>query len=111
MSFARTATFCALQITSIDGTGDEECPHFQNRFGNPATHVTPTRSLLVPKLHHTIKEGSMCPMCMTSAALIAASSASGAGVLGFIVFKFRALRCRQRELASNHRTRSGADHE
>lgn len=34
----------------------------------------------------------MCPMCMTSAAIIAASSASGAGVLGYLVLKFRALR-------------------
>ena len=36
----------------------------------------------------------MCPMCMTSAALIAASGASGAGVLGLIALKFRALRSR-----------------
>ena len=41
----------------------------------------------------------MCPMCMTSAAVIAAGSASGVGVLGFIVFKFRALRRRAREFS------------
>lgn len=34
----------------------------------------------------------MCPLCMTSAAVIAAGSASGAGVLGFIVMKVRAMR-------------------
>jgi hypothetical protein len=34
----------------------------------------------------------MCPMCMTSAALIAASGASGAGVLGFVALKFKAMR-------------------
>jgi hypothetical protein len=43
----------------------------------------------------------MCPMCMTTAAVIAASSASGAGVLGLIAIKFRALRRFRRESASH----------
>ena len=34
----------------------------------------------------------MCPMCIASAAVIAAGSASGAGVLGLIVLKVRAMR-------------------
>ena len=33
----------------------------------------------------------MCPMCITSAAIIAASSASGVGVLGFVALKIRRL--------------------
>lgn len=33
----------------------------------------------------------MCPMCMTTA-IVAASGVSGAGVLGFIALKVRALR-------------------
>lgn len=33
----------------------------------------------------------MCPMCMTTAAIVAASSASGAGVLGFVALKLRGL--------------------
>ena len=37
----------------------------------------------------------MCPMCMTSAAVIAASSASGAGLLGLAVIKWRAFRHRR----------------
>lgn len=36
----------------------------------------------------------MCPMCMASAAFIAAGGASGAGVLGLIVLKIRAMRRR-----------------
>jgi hypothetical protein len=43
----------------------------------------------------------MCPMCITSAAVIAAGSASGAGVLGFILFKLRALRRPGRELSQS----------
>ena len=31
----------------------------------------------------------MCPACMTTAAVIVAGSASGAGVLGFMAVKFR----------------------
>lgn len=31
----------------------------------------------------------MCPACMTTAALVVAGSASGAGVLGFLAAKFR----------------------
>ena len=34
----------------------------------------------------------MCPVCMTSAALVAAGTTSGAGVLGFVAVKFRWLR-------------------
>lgn len=34
----------------------------------------------------------MCPMCMTSAAIIAAGGASGAGILGLLVVKLRSLR-------------------
>ena len=34
----------------------------------------------------------MCPMCMTTAAIVAAGSASGAGVLGFLALKLRGLR-------------------
>jgi hypothetical protein len=50
----------------------------------------------------------MCPMCMTTAAVVAASTASGAGVLGFVAVKFRSLRRRRRErstpeLAKFHR--------
>ena len=37
----------------------------------------------------------MCPMCMASAAVIVAGGASGAGVLGLIVLKVRALRRRR----------------
>lgn len=37
----------------------------------------------------------MCPMCMTSAVVIAASSASGAGVLGLLIVKLRSLRMQQ----------------
>jgi hypothetical protein len=53
----------------------------------------------------------MCPMCMTGAALIAASSASGAGVLGFIAIRFRTLRRRRRELTPRNRLASGADND
>ena len=34
----------------------------------------------------------MCPLCMTNAALVVAGATSGAGVLGFVVVKVRALR-------------------
>ena len=34
----------------------------------------------------------MCPVCMTTAAMVAAGSTSGAGVLGFLAFKFRLFR-------------------
>ena len=34
----------------------------------------------------------MCPLCMTSAALVIAGATSGAGVLGFVALKVRALR-------------------
>jgi hypothetical protein len=47
----------------------------------------------------------MCPLCMTTAALVAAGTASGAGVLGFAVVKFRALRL-QRRVASTSQPKS-----
>ena len=31
----------------------------------------------------------MCPVCMTTAVLVAAGTSSGAGVLGFMAVKFR----------------------
>ena len=31
----------------------------------------------------------MCPVCLTTAALVAAGTTSGAGVLGFVAAKFR----------------------
>jgi hypothetical protein len=34
----------------------------------------------------------MCPVCMTTAVLVAAGTTSGAGVLGFVAVKFRWLR-------------------
>ena len=34
----------------------------------------------------------MCPLCMTNAALVVAGATSGAGVLGFVAVKVRALR-------------------
>ena len=39
----------------------------------------------------------MCPLCMTNAALIVAGATSGAGVLGFVAVKVRALRRHRRE--------------
>ena len=39
----------------------------------------------------------MCPICMTTAAVVAASTASGAGVLGFVAVKVRAVRRQRRE--------------
>jgi hypothetical protein len=39
----------------------------------------------------------MCPICMTNVALVAASATSGAGVLGFVALKVRALRRHRRE--------------
>jgi len=38
----------------------------------------------------------MCPLCMTTAVIAAAGTASGAGVLGVIALKVRALRRRGR---------------
>ena len=34
----------------------------------------------------------MCPVCMTNAVVVVAGAASGAGVLGFVAVKVRALR-------------------
>ena len=39
----------------------------------------------------------MCPICMTNAAVVVASAASGAGVVGFVAVKVRALRRHRRE--------------
>jgi hypothetical protein len=39
----------------------------------------------------------MCPLCMTNAALVIAGATSGAGVLGFVVVKVRALRRHRRQ--------------
>jgi hypothetical protein len=36
----------------------------------------------------------MCPICLTTATVVAASTTSGVGVLGFIVVRFRTLRRR-----------------
>jgi hypothetical protein len=33
----------------------------------------------------------MCPICLTTATVVAASTTSGAGVLGLIALRFRAL--------------------
>jgi hypothetical protein len=39
----------------------------------------------------------MCPICMTNAVLVVGSATSGAGVLGYVVVKLRALRRHRRE--------------
>ena len=39
----------------------------------------------------------MCPLCMTYAALVVAGATSGAGVLGLVAVKVRALRRYRRE--------------
>jgi hypothetical protein len=39
----------------------------------------------------------MCPLCMTNAALVVAGATSGAGVVGFVALKVRALRRHRRE--------------
>jgi len=33
----------------------------------------------------------MCPICMTTAALVAAGTTTGAGVIGLVAVKFRSL--------------------
>ena len=38
----------------------------------------------------------MCPLCITTTALVAAGTASGVGVLGFVALKLKALRRRSR---------------
>ena len=40
----------------------------------------------------------MCPLCVTNAALVVAGAASGAGVVGFVAVKVRALRRHRRDL-------------
>jgi len=47
----------------------------------------------------------MCPLCITTAA-IAAGSVSGAGVLGFVAFKFRTLRRQRRAPSTSQRSAS-----
>ena len=39
----------------------------------------------------------MCPICITNAALAVAGASSGAGLLGFVAVKVRALRRHRRE--------------
>jgi hypothetical protein len=39
----------------------------------------------------------MCPVCMANAALVVAGATSGAGALGFVAVKIRALRQHRRE--------------
>jgi hypothetical protein len=39
----------------------------------------------------------MCPLCMTNAALVIAGATSGAGVLGLVAVKVRALRRHRRK--------------
>jgi len=39
----------------------------------------------------------MCPICMTNAVVVVAGATSGAGVLGFVAVKVRALRQHRRE--------------
>ena len=39
----------------------------------------------------------MCPLCMANAALVVAGASSGAGVLGLVAVKVRALRRYRRE--------------
>ena len=39
----------------------------------------------------------MCPLCVTNTALVVAGATSGAGVLGLVAVKFRALWRRRRE--------------
>ena len=39
----------------------------------------------------------MCPVCMTNAALVVAGATSGAGALGFVAMKIRALRRPRRQ--------------
>jgi F420-0:gamma-glutamyl ligase-like protein len=40
----------------------------------------------------------MCPMCMTTLAYVAAGTTTGAGVVGFLAGRLRAMRRRHREL-------------
>jgi hypothetical protein len=40
----------------------------------------------------------MCPLCLTTATVVAASTTSGVGVLGLLVVKLRAWRRQRREL-------------
>jgi hypothetical protein len=46
----------------------------------------------------------MCPACITTAAMIAASSASGVGVLGLLVIKYRSWRRRRQRTGSSDRS-------
>lgn len=40
----------------------------------------------------------MCPLCLTTATVVAASTTSGVGVLGLVAVKFRTWRRQRREL-------------
>ena len=44
----------------------------------------------------------MCPICLTTATVVAASTTSGAGVLGFIALRFRSLLLRRRHRIAAH---------
>jgi hypothetical protein len=44
----------------------------------------------------------MCPLCLTTATVVAASTTSGVGVLGLLAVKFRAWRRQRRELTRSH---------
>lgn len=39
----------------------------------------------------------MCPLCVTNVALVVAGATSGAGVVGYVAVKIRALRRHRRE--------------
>jgi len=39
----------------------------------------------------------MCPLCMTNVAVVVAGATSGAGMLGYVAVKVRALRRHRRE--------------
>jgi len=52
-------------------------------------------------------ETPMCPFCLTTATVVAASTASGAGVLGLVAVKFRAWRWLRS--ASKHSSQGGRD--
>lgn len=45
----------------------------------------------------------MCPLCMTNAALVVAGVASGAGVIGLVTVKVRALRRHRRGAIQSYR--------
>jgi hypothetical protein len=52
--------------------------------------------------HKELKK-TMCPLCMTNAALVVAGAASSAGVIGFVTVKVRALRRHRQEQGKTRR--------